>query len=212
MFPPGDDVIENDGVDDALEKMLLDVVDGHPANDSVLVGGDTAIADEFHREEIPPPTVPDPAPASLPGPSSSAPPSTEASAATAPTLSTVRTPTLSDSELTLRQFQRFLLTDEQVAEFEDFFSKGLTDPHPLFQSWLPLRKATIRTEEEAFDQVLLKTVPRAEPRKAKKRRVTGPDGPARNDPCSPEWEEFLHNAENRALQRAGGGRGSRGGR
>ena len=213
MFPPGDDVLENDGVDDAVEEMLLDVVDGHPANDCVLVGGDTAIADEFHREDAPSPTVPDPATASLPGPStSSAPPSTDASATPSPTLSTVRTPTLSESELTLRQFQRFLLTDEQVAEFEDFFSKGLTDPHPLFQSWLPLRKATIRTEEEAFDQVLLRTVRRGEPRKARKRRATGPEGPARNDPCSPEWEEIHQNAENRALQRADGGCGSRGGR
>ena len=125
MFPPGDDVLENDGVDDAVEEMLLDVVDGHPANDCVLVGGDTAIADEFHREDAPSPTVPDPATASLPGPStSSAPPSTDASAPPSPTLSTVRTPTLSESELTLRQFQRFLLTDEQVAKFEDFFSKA----------------------------------------------------------------------------------------
>ena len=196
----------------------MDVVDGHPVTDSFLVGGDTVNAGEMDTEEALPPTLsvptpaslPDPTPASLPGPSS-APQSTEASAATPPTLSTVRIPTLSESELTLRQFQRFLLTDEQVAEFEDFFSKGLTDPHPLFQSWLPLRKATIRTEEEAFDQVLLRTVPRGEPRKARKRRATGPDGPARNDPLSPEWEEIHHNAENRALQKAGGGRG-RGGR
>ena len=97
-----------------------------------------------------------------------------------------------------------------MEEFESFFSKGLNDPNPLFQSWLPLKKATIRTEEEVFDQVLLRTVPDVEPRKATKRRATGPSGPARNDPCSPEWEEILHNSENRALQAAGAGAGGRG--
>ena len=150
------------------------------------------------------------------GPStSSTEPSTGASSTPSPTLTTVRSPTLSESKLTLRQFQSFLLTEEQVEEFESFFSKGLNDPNPLFQSWLPLKKATIRTEEEVFDQVLLRTVPDVEPRKATKRRATGPSGPARNDPCSPEWEEILHNSENRALQAAslgGRGRGCRVGR
>ena len=185
--------------------------------DSVIVGTDTDIRDEFCPEEnLPPAPQTDPSP-SLPGPStSSAAPSTEPA-----TLTTVKTHTLSESELILRQFQKFMMTDEQIAEFEDFFSRGVTDPHPLFQSWLPLRKATIRTEEEALDLVLLRTVPRAEPRKAAKRKASAPLGPAGNDPTSPEWEEKLRNAELRALQKAGSagrgrgrgrGRGSRGGR
>ena len=177
VFPPADDVPDNDGVEDAIEEMLVDVV-GEPVIDSVLVGDGTAIAVEVDGEEVPPHTVSDPTLESLPGPStSSAPPSTVVSAAPSPTLTTIRTPTLSESELSLRQFQKFMLTDEQVVEFEDFFSKGLNDPHPMFQSWLPLRKATIRTEEEAFDDVLLRTVPRAEPRKASKRKASGPQGP-----------------------------------
>ena len=55
----------------------------------------------------------------------------------------------------LNKFEVLLLTPEQVAEFnKHFLDRNITISHPLFDAWLSLKNASLRTESQALKAVI----------------------------------------------------------
>ena len=123
--------------------------------------------------------------------------------------------------LHLLMFEKMFLTPAQLSFFESQFNdRNFTNPNPWYQSWLPLKRASIPTEEEALQSVLqvliisfntlnlsfktfLENFPQTffyylqshSPKNIQKRKKRGgrcaPEGAARFDPTSNEWKEIL---------------------
>ena len=55
----------------------------------------------------------------------------------------------------LKQYEAVFLTDSQVVAFEQLFSeKNYVEPNPVYQSWLPLKLASLPTVAEALHSVI----------------------------------------------------------
>ena len=84
------------------------------------------------------------------------------------------------------------LTESQLSRFEDLFKeKNFSHPNPIYRSWLQLKFASLPTETEALESVLVKHSPDNIPRCKKAAKHTEPTGAARCDPTSPEWVDIL---------------------
>ena len=129
------------------------------------------------------------------------------------TLKTVSDLDQEDREEHLNKFEVCVLNKKQRAEFNDFFRRGIVDvEEPLFQSWLKLKRAALPSEAKALEAVLANVVPKSLPRKTSKRKIVGPTGPDRNDPCSAGWvQHYQEQEEKEKMPRLEGKRG-RGGR
>ena len=149
-------------------------------------------------------------------PSSGSPPSTSTSSSQ-PSLTTCPPRSLEQKRKTLHQFEVNHLSEEQITEFEEFFSKKIFKvKEPLYLSWLFLKFAAVGTEEEVIDHVLDSVVPKGIP-KSKKKRSNPLNGADKWAPQSQPFMELLHEQNERAskvpkLCARGRGRGGRGGR
>ena len=80
----------------------------------------------------------------------------------------------------LQQFELLLLTAAEVTKFEEIFKeRRFQEPNPLFQSWLPLKLASLPSEAESFQAVLETHNPKNLPQRIKKSVRQMPVGPAR---------------------------------
>ena len=90
----------------------------------------------------------------------------------------------------LVQFEAVFLTEIQQKNFQKLFDERKFDePNPVFQSWLPLKLASLPTEAEALKSILVAHTPASIPKQTTKqsgRKI--PDGAARFDPVSQEWQ------------------------
>ena len=107
----------------------------------------------------------------------------------------------------LLQFEAVFLTEIQQKNFQQLFDeRKFEEPNPVFQSWLPLKFASLPTEAEALKSILKAHTPAAIPKQTAKR--TGkkvPDGAARFDPVSKEWKEILEEREDKTTPKKKGG-------
>ena len=141
-----------------------------------------------------------------------------ASESSLPTLSTVPKLTLAERRKDLLKFEVNHLNDEQLAEFEDFFSRGIYKARQaLYMSWLFLKLDAVGTEQEVFDSILGSTVPKGL-KKSKTKRKNPLSGPDRSDPQSGPFMALLQTQEDRdngvpklTARGRGRGRGGRGG-
>ena len=93
----------------------------------------------------------------------------------------------------LMHFEAVFLTDDQLKVFQRLYSeRNFTFSNPVYQSWLPIKLATLPTEAEALKGLLASRTPTALPKKTSKRGGRKvPDGAARFNPISKEWEKIL---------------------
>ena len=107
----------------------------------------------------------------------------------------------------LLQFEAVFLTEIQQKNFQQLFDeRKFEEPNPVFQSWLPLKFASLPTEAEALKSILKARTPAATPKWTAKR--TGkkvPDGAAWFDPVSKEWKEILEEREDKTTPKKKGG-------
>ena len=91
-----------------------------------------------------------------------------------------------------------LLTPGQVKEFnQKFADKKVIQKAPLFNSWLPLKLATIPTEAEAVRRVLANHTASNVPKRKQCRQQNLPTGKDRFNPISPAWINHLTEQENK---------------
>ena len=65
----------------------------------------------------------------------------------------------------LLQFEAVFLTEIQQKNFQQLFDeRKFEEPNPVFQSWLPLKVASLPTEAEAVKSILKAQTPAAIPR------------------------------------------------
>ena len=95
----------------------------------------------------------------------------------------------------LLKFEVLLLTPEQSSEFNEMFDSKSDCAEPLYSSWLSLKLATIPTEVEVINSVLLSHTAQNVTRTAKKIHMNVPVGPMRYDPSSSAWIEILEETE-----------------
>ena len=93
----------------------------------------------------------------------------------------------------LMQFEAIFLTETQRECFIQLYNERKFDvPNPVFQSWLPLKLASLPTESAALQAVLVARTPTDIPKKTAKRAGRKvPEGAARFDPLSPEWKIIM---------------------
>ena len=92
----------------------------------------------------------------------------------------------------LNKFEILLLSEETAEEFNKLFAdRNLDVQEPLYQAWLVLKNASLPTEAQALKKVLEDHTASNIPKKKTNRKRNLPQGPARYDPSSPEWEEIL---------------------
>ena len=93
----------------------------------------------------------------------------------------------------LVQFEAVFLNEIQQKNFQQLFDERKFDElNPVFQSWLPLKLASLPTEAEAFMSTLVACTLVAIPKQNTKRSGRkGPDGPVHFDPVSQEWQQIL---------------------
>ena len=98
----------------------------------------------------------------------------------------------------LQQFEVVFLLPTEKLSFEDLFaSRNFTEPNPVYQSWLALKRASLpMAEVMAMQAVLtLHTPTGLAKRKGKRRGTNLPSGVARHNPISPEWQVILEERE-----------------
>ena len=106
------------------------------------------------------------------------------------TASQVTLPTF--TSCTLYQFEAIFLLPDQLQKIEEMFDlKNFTESNPLYQSWLPLKRASLPTEQQAIETVLASHTPKNVPKRKTKRTSTYPVGPARFNLTSNECQEIL---------------------
>ena len=92
----------------------------------------------------------------------------------------------------LLKYEVLLLTQNQIAEFNQLFSeRKLSSADHLFQAWLILKNASLPTEAQALQNVLQSHTASNIPKKKTAVRRNLPSGPARYNPSGPEWEDIL---------------------
>ena len=93
----------------------------------------------------------------------------------------------------LMQFEAIFLTDTQRECFMQLYNERKFDvPNPVFQSWLPLKLASLPTESADLQAVLVAQTPTDIPKKTAKRAGRKvPEGAARFNPLSPEWKIIM---------------------
>ena len=98
------------------------------------------------------------------------------------------------------------LTEIQQKNFQQLFDKSkFEEPNLVFQSWLPLKFASLPTEAEALRSILKAQNPVAIPKRIANR--TGkkvPDGAAWFHPVSKEWKEILEEREDKTTPKKKG--------
>ena len=140
-----------------------------------------------------------------------------ASSSSLPSLSTVPDRDLEERRKDLHKFEINHLNDAQIAEFCDFFSKGIYKARqPLYMSWLFLKLDAVGTEQEVFDSILESTVPKGI-QKTKVKRKNPLSGPDRSAPQSGPFRALLQAQMDKGndipkLSGRGRGRGRGGGR
>ena len=109
----------------------------------------------------------------------------------------------------LMQFEAIFLTEIQIRRFQSLYKERKFDePNPVFQSWLPLKLTTQPTEAEAFQAVLCARTPTVAPLQTKKRAGRKvPNGAARFNPISPEWNTIMEENQDRETDRIEKGKG-----
>jgi hypothetical protein len=99
---------------------------------------------------------------------------------------------LAERATQLNKFEVLLLTLEQISEFNRHFTeRNLDIMEPLFQAWLILKNASLPTESQALQEVIANHTATNIPKKKTTRKRNLPDGPARYDINSQEWENIL---------------------
>ena len=58
-------------------------------------------------------------------------------------------------------------------------------------AWLPLKKASLPSEDQALESVLQQHTPSSRPKRNKASGQEVPDGPCIFEPTSPEWQEIF---------------------
>ena len=93
----------------------------------------------------------------------------------------------------LMQFEAIFLTETQCERFMKLYNEKKFDvPNPVFQSWLPLKLASLPTKSAALQAVLGAWTPTAIPKKTTKRAGRKvPEGAACFNPLSPEWKIIM---------------------
>ena len=94
----------------------------------------------------------------------------------------------------LHQFEAIFLMEDQKTMFEKMFhDKKLDDKNTLFQSWLPMKLATLPSEVQALDAVIESRSPKDIPQRKKRTNRGLPVGQDRFNPTSEEWKKIMEN-------------------
>ena len=92
----------------------------------------------------------------------------------------------------LHQFEAIFLTEDQKNMFEKMFhDKKLDNKNTLFQSWLPMKLATLPSEVQALDAVIESRSPKDIPQRKKRTNRGLPVGQDRFNPTSEEWKKIM---------------------
>ena len=85
-----------------------------------------------------------------------------------------------------------MISRSRRVQFENWFqNKIFTIKDSLYQSWLVLKRASIGTETEALDALLVEKIPKNLQKSKTKRNMNYPSGPARHDCTGLEWMELM---------------------
>ena len=104
-------------------------------------------------------------------------------------LRTATTLSLEEARKLLHKFEIVFLTDAQTEEFEETFSKGIYEVEDtLYQSWLPLKFASVGTTEQALKEILISRVPNKLPRRKPKKAIDMPRGADFYNLQSDDWK------------------------
>lgn len=99
----------------------------------------------------------------------------------------------------LKQFEINFFDDDQLAHCEELFAAGVRESsNPLYMAWLPLKKASLPSEEQALESVLQHHTPTSMPKRKKASGWEVPDGPSRFEPTSPEWQDIFQRQQSKA--------------
>ena len=91
-----------------------------------------------------------------------------------------------------------MISRSRRVQFENWFqNKIFTIKDSLYQSWLVLKRASIGTETEALDALLMEKIPKNLQKSKSKRNMNYPSGPARHDCTGPEWMELMRSRRER---------------
>ena len=97
----------------------------------------------------------------------------------------------------LARFELVILQPDQIVLFEELFKSGkrFEVSNYLYLSWLPLKLASIGTEEENLRVLLDSKMPKNIKKRVTNRRVSQPMGASRIDPQSDEYMEIFRERE-----------------
>ena len=109
-----------------------------------------------------------------------------------PKLTTIPNLSLKERQRELAKFEMLMLSEESVLEFNNTFKeRNISHEEPMFKAWLVLKNASLPTEAQVLQQVIEDHTATNVPKKKTTRKRNLPEGPARYDPSSPEWETIL---------------------
>ena len=79
-----------------------------------------------------------------------------------------------------------------MEEFNKFFlEKNISIQEPIFKAWLVLKNASLPSEAQVLEKIIEDHTAKNIQKKKTNRKRNLPEGPARYDPSSPEWETIL---------------------
>ena len=109
-----------------------------------------------------------------------------------PKLSTIPELSLKDRQRQLNKFEMLMLSEETSEEFNKLFTERTVNlDEPLFKAWLVLKNASLPTEAQVLEKIIDDHTAKNIPKKKTNRKRQLPEGPARYDPSSSEWENIL---------------------
>ena len=92
-------------------------------------------------------------------------------------LKTATNLSLEEARILLHKFEVIFLNVAQIQEFEETFSKGIYEVEDIiYQSWLPLKFASVGTTQQALKEILKSRVPNKLPRRKPKKAIDTPRG------------------------------------
>lgn len=109
-----------------------------------------------------------------------------------PKLFTIPELSLKDRQRQLDKFEMLMLSEETSEEFNKLFTERTVNlDEPLFKAWLVLKNASLPTEAQVLEKIIDDHTAKNIPKKKTNRKRQLPEGPARYDPSSSEWEIIL---------------------
>lgn len=104
-------------------------------------------------------------------------------------LKTARNLSLEEARILLHKFEVVFLESAQIEEFEETFSNGIYEVvDVMYQSWLPLKFASVGTTEQALQEILKSRVPNKLPRRKAKKAIDMPRGADFYNLQSDDWK------------------------